>query len=199
MPNGPAPRLVESRDPGASEEAWSFSAAVSAYFPPNTGNYLQPTLTADHGWLHLEARYNYEALDTASAWLGYNFSGGDEVEWDFSPMLGGVFGKLSGVAPGYEASLRWRRLELYSEGEYVVDTAESSASFFYNWSELTLSALDWLRIGVVAQHTRVYQTGRDIQRGLLVRFSYRRIELTANVFNPDDSNPTFVIALRTSW
>jgi hypothetical protein len=197
--NGSAPGLVESRDPGASEEPWSFSAALNGYFPPDAGNYLQPTLTADHGWLHLEVRYNYEALDTASAWLGYNFIGGDEVEWDFSPMLGGVFGKLSGVAPGFEGSLRWRRLELYGEGEYVIDTADSSGSYFYNWSELTFSALDWWRIGVVAQHTHVYQTDRDIQRGLLVRFSYRSMELTGNVFNLDDTNPTFVIALRTSW
>jgi hypothetical protein len=199
VPNGSAPRLVAPREPAASEEPWSFSAALYGYVPPDTGNYLQPTLTADHGWLHLEARYNYEALDTASAWLGYNFSGGDEVEWAFSPMLGGVFGRLSGVAPGYEGSLSWRRLELYSEGEYVIDIADSSGSYFYNWSELTLSALDWLRIGVVAQHTHVYQTDREVQRGLLVRFSYRSFELTGHVFNPDDTNPTFVIALRTSW
>jgi len=103
------------------------------------------------------------------------------------------------VAPGYEGSVRWRRLELYSEGEYVIDTADPSASFFYNWSELTLSALDWLRIGAVVQHTHVYQTNRQIQRGLLVGFSYGRMDLTTNVFNPDDSNPTFVIALRVSW
>jgi len=190
---------VDSRElkhPGAP---WDFSVSLYAYFPPQAGNYLQPTLTADHEWLHLEMRYNYEALDTASAWLGYNFNGGDKLEWTFSPMLGGVFGKLSGVAPGYQGSLRWRRLELYSEGEYVIDSADSSASFFYNWSELTLSALDWMGIGLVAQHTHVYRTDREVQRGLLVRFSYRRADLTTNVFNPDDGHPTLVIALHVSW
>ena len=40
---------------------------------------LQPTITADYGWLHLEARYNYEGLDTGSAWIGYNFSVGDKL------------------------------------------------------------------------------------------------------------------------
>ena len=197
--NGPALHLAESREPRDSGEPWTFSGSLYAYFPPDSGNYLQPTLTADRGWLHLEVRYNYEALDTGSAWLGYNFSGGDSVAWEFSPMLGGVFGKLTGVAPGYEGSVRWRRLELYSEGEYVIDSADPSASFFYNWSELTLSALDWLRIGVVAQHTHVYRTDRQIQRGLLVGFSHGRTDLTANVFNPDDRNPTIVIALRVSW
>jgi hypothetical protein len=32
-----------------------------------------------------------------------------------------------------------------------------------------------------------------------VRFSYRRTDLTANVFNPDDGHPTLVIALHASW
>ena len=54
-------------------------------------------------------------------------------------MLGGVFGNTTGIAPGYKGSLSWWKLELYSEGEYVFDTGDSSESFFYNWSELTLA------------------------------------------------------------
>ena len=91
-------------DPTEPEKPWTFSASVYAYFPPNAGDYLQPTLTADHESLHLEARYNYEALDSGSVWIGYNFSGGHKLEWQFSPMLGGIFGQLTGVAPGYEGS-----------------------------------------------------------------------------------------------
>ena len=126
---------------------------------------MQPTFTADRGWLHLEARYNYEALDTGSAWVGYNFSGGEKLAWEFTPMLGGVFGDTTGIAPGYKGSLSWWKLELYSEGEYVFDTGSSSDSFFYNWSELTLAPVEWFRFGLVTQRTRVYKTDRDIQRG----------------------------------
>ena len=46
------------------DKAWSFSASAYTYILPDSGNYGQPTFTADRGWLHLEARYNYEALDT---------------------------------------------------------------------------------------------------------------------------------------
>ena len=186
-------RVPQQKDP------WDFSASVYGYFPSDAGNYLQSTLTADRDWLHLELRYNYEALDTGSAWLGYNFSGGEKVKWEFSPMFGALFGKVRGVAPGYEGSLSWRGLELYTEGEFVIDTTDSSASYFYNWSELTLSALDRWRVGLVTQHTHVYQTDRQIQRGLLVGFSYKSVDLTGYVFNPDDSRPTVVIALRVSW
>ena len=197
--DAPAQHQAVPVDPTEPEEQWTFSASMYAYFPPNARDYLQPTVTADHEFLHLEARYNYEALDSGSVWIGYNFSGGQKLEWQFSPMLGGIFGKLTGVAPGYEASLTWRRVELYSEGEYVIDTANSSGSYFYNWSELSLSALDWFRVGAVIQHTHVYQTDREIQRGLLVRLSYKHTVLTGYVFNPDDSTPTIVIALRMSW
>jgi len=111
---------------------WSFSASAYTYIVPDSRDYVQPTFTADRGWLHLEARYNYEGLDTGSAWVGYNFSGGEKLAWEIAPMLGGVFGDITGVAPGYKGSLSWWKLELYSEGEYVFDTANSSDSFFYN-------------------------------------------------------------------
>jgi len=121
---------------------WAFSASAYTYFPPDSDNYVQPTIRADRGWLHLEARYNYEALDTGSVWVGYNFSVGEKLKLDFTPMVGGIFGKTNGYAPGYEFTLSWRKLQLYSEGEYVFDTGDSSNNFFYTWSELTLSLVD---------------------------------------------------------
>ena len=114
-------------------------------------------------------------------------------------MLGGIFGKLNGVGPGYRGSLQWRRLELDSEGEYFIDTKDSSASYFYNWTELRLGVLDRLWVGVVAQHTRTYQSDREIQRGLLAGFSYKRADLTGYVFNPDDNTRFVVITLSLSW
>ena len=160
---------------------------------------MQPTITADRNWLHLEARYNYEALDTGSAWVGYNFAGGEKLAWEVTPMLGGVFGDTTGIAPGYKGSLSWWKLELYSEGEYVFDTRDSSGSFFYNWSELTVAPVDWLKLGMVTQRTRLYQTDRDIQRGFLVGLSYKQVSFTTYVFNPDESKPTVVVAAGVTF
>ena len=178
---------------------WTFDASVYTYFLPDEGNYAQPTFATDRGWLHLEARYNYEDLNTGSMWFGYNFSGGETVEWTLTPMFGGVFGQTDGVAPGYKGSLSWRQLELYSEGEYVFDADDSADSFFYNWSEVTFVPADWFRVGLVTQRTRVYQTEREIQRGLLVGFSYKNLEATTYVFNPDDSEPVVVLSVAFSF
>jgi hypothetical protein len=181
------------------ENAWSFSASVYTYIVPDESDYAQPTVTADRGWLHLEARYHYEDLETGSVWVGCNFSGGDKLAWEITPMLGGVFGNTDGIAPGYKGSLSWWKLELYSEGEYVFDTGDSSESFFYNWSELTLAPADWFRFGLVTQRSRVYENDREIQRGLLVGLSYKAVDLTTYVFNPDDSQPTVVVGVALSF
>ena len=190
-----APKTTED----GTEKSWSFSASAYTYIVPNNRDYVQPTFTADRDWLHLEARYNYENLETGSLWVGYNFSGGKTLAWEFTPMLGGVFGETTGVAPGYKCSLTWWKLELYSEGEFVFDTGDSSESFFYSWSELSLAPVDWFRFGLVTQRTRAYKSDRDIQRGLLAGFSYKKLDLTTYVLNPDDSKPTMVVAVALAF
>ena len=198
LPDGDAMAQAPASEPvsttASDGRAWSFSAHAYAYIQPDDDNYLQPTFAADRDRLHLEARYNYENLDTGSVWAGYNFSVGETVTLETTAMLGGVFGATTGIAPGYEATLSWRKLELSSEGEYVFDTNDSSSSFFYTWSELTWAPLDWSRFGLAVQRSKVYHTDRDIQRGFLVGLSFRRMDFTSYVFNPDRS-PTVVLAL----
>jgi hypothetical protein len=198
-PTNPPLTTTTATPPEDDDQAWSFAASAYTYFVPDDREYVQPTFTADRRWLHLEARYNYEALDTASAWLGYNFSGGETVTWELTPMLGGVFGDTTGIAPGYKGSLSWRKLELYSEGETLFDTGNFSDSFFYNWSELTLAPAEWFRFGMVTQRTRLYKTDRDIQRGVLAGFSFKRVSVTGYVLNPDDDKPTSVLAVAVTF
>jgi len=177
------------------EHPWAFSASVYTYLVPDSREYVQPTLTADYRALHLEARYNYENLDTCSLWVGYNFSVGEKLVLEFKPMVGGVLGNTTGIAPGYRFLLSYWKLELASEGEYVFNTRESTDSFFYNWSELSISPLDWLRVGVAIQRTKLYQSEFDIQRGFLAGFAYKKMSFTAYIFNPDASEPTLVLGV----
>jgi hypothetical protein len=175
-------------------ETWSFSAAAYTYFVPDDSNFVVPIVTADRGRLHLEARYNYEDHDTGSAWVGYNLRFGKSLTWDITPMVGAVFGNTNGIAPGYKTTLSLWKLVLYSEGEYVIDTNDTSDSFFYTWSELSLAPVDWFRFGLVVQRTKLYETEFDIQRGFLAGFSYKQLDITGYVFNPDADRPTVVLA-----
>src|ERR1700756_3886653 len=124
------------------EEApsWEYSISTATYFALHSQDYVNPNITADHDWLHLEARYNYELLKTGSLWLGYNFSGGEKLEWEVTPMFGGVFGNLTGAAPGYTISLSWEMpmvrqsggplLEFFTQGEYFIDAGTSENNYF---------------------------------------------------------------------
>ncbi len=194
----PAPD-IQPAPPAETEAGWSFSATVYTYFIPDSHEYIQPTIIADRDWLHLEARYNYEDQNTGSVWIGYNFSGGEKLAWEITPMLGGVFGDTTGVAPGYKGSLSWWRFELYSEGEYVIDTGDTSASYFYNWSEFTFSPFDHFRFGLATQRTHAYQSDRDLQRGLMIGYTYKHLDFSAYVFNPDEGTPIVAIALRVDF
>ncbi len=193
--NGPAVPF-EHTEPGAVP--WEFGASAYLYFVPEARNYAQPTVTADRGGLHLEARYNYEALETGSAWIGCNLAGGEGLTWELTPMLGGVVGKSMGVAPGVSATLGWWRLELSAEGEYMMDVGDREGSFLYVWSELTLTPVEGFRLGVAVQRTRAYQSELDIQRGVVAGFTYKALDLSAYVFDPDKAEPTVVVAVGVS-
>ena len=194
-PPTPPPQALEE-----AERKWSFSASAYGYLVPDSRDYVQPTITADRGWLHLEARYNYEDLETGSAWVGYNFSGGKKIEWEFTPMLGGVFGNTTGIAPGYNGTLSWWKLELYSEGEYVIDTGDSSESFFYTWSELALAPVDWFRFGLVVQRTKALCRPTSTSSAASWWASPTSdVDFTTYVFNPDASRPTIVLGLGVGF
>lgn len=180
-------------------DKWTFAASVYTYVVPDQDDYVQPTITADYGPWHFEGRYNYEAQDTGSLWVGYGFEGGDELKWMITPMLGGVFGDVNGIAPGYRGALRWWKLMLYSEGEQLISTDDSDESFFYNWSEFTFLPVDMFRIGIVAQRTRAYDSDRDIQRGLLLGATFKRIDVTAYALNLDEGDATWVVSVAGSF
>lgn len=183
----------------AAERPWTFYLSASTYILPDEPDYVQPAMTADRGWLHLEARFNYEDRGTGSAWFGCNLSVGETVTLEFTPMIGAVFGNTTGAAPGYRGTLAWRIVQLYSETEFVIDTGATADSFLYTWSEFEVAPVDWFRFGLVAQRTKAYQTEFDIQRGFFAGVSYKRADLTTYVFNPDADRPTVVVTVAVGF
>ena len=182
-----------------SKPRWEFSASAMTYFVPDEEDFVSPAFKADRDWLHLEARYNYEGKNTASTWVGYRFSAGETLEFEAIPMLGGVFGDTDGIAPGLELSLSYKKFDFYSEAEFLFSAGDKEEDFFYAWSELGFSPVDWLRVGLAGQRTRAYQTELEIQRGFLIGFSGKHVEFTTYVFNLGWEDPTVVLSLAVSF
>jgi len=187
------------KEPAVGTEAWEYNFTFDGYIVPNGVSYGNPDFTADHNWLHLEARYNDENLHTGSLWAGYNFSWGKKLVLDVTPMIGGVFGRTTGIAPGCEASLTYKKIELSINNEYVFDTTHKSGNFYYAWPQLTYSPLEWLHVGAVAQHTAAYHEPVHLQRGFLVGFSHKKWEFTTYVFDPELPDPVVVLEAGVSF
>jgi hypothetical protein len=181
-----------------SEKQWNFGADANFYIFPDDF-FVLPVFRADKNNLHLEARYNYEDMETFSGWVGYNFSGGDEFEYTFTPMIGGVVGLSNGIAPGLELTLTYKNFEFYSEMENLFDLGESENNFYYNWTDLTYSPTDWLWLGISGQRTRLYQTDVEIQRGLILGGGFKQWELNSYFYNLDVEDPFFIITLAVSF
>lgn len=183
----------------ANENIWEGSLSAAAYIVRNGRDYVNPILTADHNWLHLEARYNYEAYQTGSLWLGYNFGFGNKLAFEVTPMIGGVFGDIDGVAPGYTISISYASFELYTQGEYFFDSATHDGNFFYNWSEFSYSPTSWFRFGLVLDRTKALGSNFDVRRGPLIGFKYKKVDLTAYWLGPGSEDSTFVLAATLSF
>jgi hypothetical protein len=184
--------------PATEEKQWNFSAESNFYFFKDEFIFL-PVVKADKNKLHLEARYNYEDLETFSGWVGYNFSGGKKVEYSITPMVGGVVGLSNGIAPGLEFTFTFNKFEIYSESEYLIETESNENNFYYQWTDITYAPKDWLWFGISGQRTRLYKTDLDIQRGLLLGGGYKSLELTGYLFNLGFDNPLVLITLSASF
>jgi hypothetical protein len=149
----------------------------------------------NHGPLRFEARYNYEARKSTSLFAGWKFAGGNDVSYEVTPILGGLFGDASGVIPGVEAAVTWRNFDVYVEAEYVRDLDVSDDSYFYMWSELGWRPDEWLRLGLVGQRTRVVDTDRDIQRGAFAQVTLGAVTVSLYAFNPDTASRYVIISL----
>lgn len=179
---------------------WEFGADANFYFFPGGERILLPVFRADIDWLHLEARYNYEDLETFSAWVGYNFKGGGEkADYVFTPMIGAATGLTKGVAAGLEFTVTLGKFEIYSESEYLWDASSKEYNFMYTWTDLTFSPRDWWWVGLSAQRTRLYQTELDIQRGLLLGAAAKNWEFTGYVYNVGFAEPFVLLTVSLGF
>lgn len=172
--------------------SWEF--AITAYPTVVRGgdNYTSAIAAADYGQLHFEGRYNYESIGARSAFVGWTFSGGETVTWELTPLLGGAWGTTQAFVPGLEASLAWRALDFYIEAEYVRDSNERTDSYVYAWSELGLRPVEWLRVGIAGQRTRIYGGYREIQRGPFAQLTWGLVTIGGYWFNPGANDQVFV-------
>jgi len=179
--------------------AWEFGLTAYPTFVRDGENFTSVVAVGDRGPLHLEARYDYESIGARSGFVGWTLSGGESIAWELTPLLGGVWGTTRGFVPGLEAAVGWKSLDFYLEAEYVRSSVDVKDSYLYAWSELGYRPFEWLRLGLAGQRTNIYDSGRDIQRGPFVQFTWRRVTIGGYWFNPGSSDQLVVSMLNVSF
>jgi hypothetical protein len=180
--------------------SWQISTAVSAYAFPSDETFFLPVVSADRDWLHLEARYNYEARETGSLFVGRRVTWeSGKLEGEVTPIIGLVVGDVDGIAPGLELDLLIDPVEFYTEGEFMMDFGEGGTSFFYFWSELSVWPAEWLNAGLVSQRTRLVDTQLDFQRGFLAGCQFGNFGGTFYMFDPQEEEPYYVFTLKAAF
>jgi hypothetical protein len=172
-----------------------FDAGGYLYVIPHAPDFAMGIAAADLRWLHLEGRYNYEALHTGLAFLGLTGSWGSSARLSVTPMAGAAFGRLDGFAPALRATVSWWRFDLWTVPEVVIPFSGAGGTFFYNRSELGFSPLRGLRVGGAIQRTQPFETTLRFQRGLFAGVGLGPFNLTFYEFNWGWISPTFVGAL----
>ena len=173
-----------------------FDATGYLYVIPHAPDFGMGIASADLRWLHVEGRYNYEALHTGSAFLGLTGRWGSSVRLSLTPMAGAVFGRVDGFAPALRAAINWWRFDLWTEPEAVIPVSTGSGgSYFSNWSELGFSPFRLLRVGGAIQRLRPFETSLSFQRGLFAELSLGPVHAAVYEFNAGWTSPTFVGAL----
>jgi len=187
-----APAAHAADEPGGAgaapaARAWSFGITAYPTSVRDGDHYTSVIAIADHDALHLEARDDYESVGARSVYLGWTFKGGDAFAWQLTPIVGGAWGTTKSFVAGVEASLAWRTLDFYTEVEHV-PTSSPGEGYVYAWSELGWRPVEWLRVGIVGQRTRVYGNDRSYQRGPFAQVTAGAFTFGVYAFNPGSSD-----------
>ncbi len=189
--------FANAQDLTNEKPKWNHYFEADFYFEDDF--YVLPMYRADRNHLHLEARYNYEDFQTFSAWGGYNFFGGDKLEYFVTPMAGLAFGNTNGFVTGAEMTLTLGGFELYNESEYLAGFESKEDNFFYAWTDLTYSPKDWLWFGLSSQITKEYQSETEFRTGIILGGGYKNFELSGYYFEGWSGPAYLMFALSFSF
>jgi len=165
------------------------------YFGRNRPFSWVPVLTygTASDW-YIEARGNYEAINSASLYFGKTFRKRALLSYSITPIAGLVMGRFNGGAVGANVEMDYKKISFSSQSQYTFSIENRATNFTYSWSDLTYQLKDWVSAGVSLQQTRGL-----FEKGILIRGAYKKFSIPLYVFSPSTSERYFVLGLNLEW
>jgi hypothetical protein len=170
------------------------------YVKPSETMMLVPILNFEaDNHMYVEARYNYEDLNTFSLYLGRTFSIGDIVAYSLTPLVGAVAGNFQGGSVGVNAMIEYNKIFFSSESQYTFSFRESSEDFLFAWSDLAYQPTKWFYAGLSTQQTILPQTkALNSEFGIALGFMVGKWSFPLYCFSPRGGRPYLVLGVSFS-
>jgi hypothetical protein len=149
--------------------------------------------------IYSEMRYNYEALNTASLYVGKIFSTKGVVESSFTPTAGIVGGRYTGASVALNTQLNYRNIFFNSQAQYTVSADRTADNFYFNWSDLYYKMLPWLMTGISMQQTGLINNALKTQTGVMMGVTKGRWSIPLYLFNVLNDQKYFIVGINVEW
>jgi len=162
-----------------------------SYYAPVAGYHIS-------GNWYVEARYNYEEMNTASLYVGKTFEHETLMSYcSITPIAGIVAGTFKGGAIGANVELDYRRIIFSSQSQYTFSIENRTTNFVYSWSDLSYRIKRWLSAGVSLQQTNIYSYTGTFEKGVLITLQYNKsLSFPVYMFNPSTNARYFVFGMN---
>lgn len=148
---------------------------------------------------YAEGRYNYEAINTLSLYGGKTFEKKGVFSYAASPILGVVLGQMNGGSAGLNLELDFRKFYFNTQSQYTFSVQQRSKSFVYSWSDLTYQLSEKFAAGISVQQTKLYQVNGALERGFLIKPTYKSFTFPLYIFKPESRDRYFVLGINYEW
>ncbi|HEY4324237.1 MAG TPA: hypothetical protein VGN20_09630 [Mucilaginibacter sp.] len=169
------------------------------YMGSNRPFYMSTVATnhAANNW-YIEGRYNYDAINAVSAYLGKSFEKTGLFSYSITPVAGLVGGRFNGGSVGANIALNCIGLSLSSQSQYTFSIQNKATNFIYSLSDLTYH-FKIISAGVSLQQTAIYQAGATFEKGILIRAEFEKFSFPLYIFNPSTSERYIMLGLVIQW
>ncbi len=150
------------------------------------------------GW-YAEGRYNYEADNTLSVYVGRTFQKESTISYAISTLAGIVAGQFNGGAIATNTDLQYRNFFLYLQSQYAFSIKDKGENYLYNWVDLGCNATPWLAVGLSMQLTNGYKTKAIVEKGFFITPSYGKWSFPIYIYNPGSAEVYNVVGINYAW
>ena len=148
----------------------------------------EPLLITPQAWMYfndiyIEARYNYEEVETASIHIGRSLLfNKDQLE--IIPAAGFVFGGYTGLSAGLNINYETEKLSGFTQTQYCFSLNNKNDPFYFSWVGISTPVYKNLQLGASWQWLAQKKVHPSFDYGPMLSFTKGIWGVEAYAYNP---------------